>query len=58
MGVSASLRSKFSTYKRAAFRINACPVPKEGMMTAGGHRSTEELHESGLHDHFETHARP
>ncbi len=25
---------QFSTYGRAAFRINATPVPKEGMMTA------------------------
>jgi hypothetical protein len=49
---------QFSTYQRAAFRINACPVPKEGMMTVGGHRSTGEIHASGLHDHFETHARP
>ncbi len=49
---------QFSTYGRAAFRINATPVPKEGMMTAGGHRTAEELHGGGLHDHFETHARP
>jgi hypothetical protein len=33
-------------------------VPKEGMMTAGGHRTPEELDAGGLHDHFETHARP
>jgi len=28
------------------------------MMTLGGHRTAEELHAGGLHDHFETHARP
>ena len=49
---------QFMTYQRAAFRINACAVPKEGMMTAGGHRAPEELFAGGLHDHFETHARP
>lgn len=49
---------QFSTYGRAAFRINATPVPKEGMMTAAGHRTAEEIHASGLHCHFETHARP
>lgn len=49
---------QFSTYGRAAFRINATPVPKEGVMTLGGHRRMEELHAGGLHDHFETHARP
>jgi len=49
---------QFMTYQRAAFRINACAVPKEGMMTAGGHRTAEELFAGGLHDHFETHARP
>jgi hypothetical protein len=49
---------QFSSYQRAAFRINACPVPKDGMMTAAGHRFAEELEAGGLHDHFETHARP
>jgi hypothetical protein len=49
---------QFSTYERAAFRINATPVPKEGMMTAAGHQTAEEIHASGLHCHFETHARP
>ena len=49
---------QFATYQRAAFRINACAAPKEGMMTIGGHWSAEELHAGGLHDHLETHARP
>lgn len=49
---------QFSTYGRAAFRINATAVPKSGMITAGGHRAAEEIHASGLHDHLETHARP
>ena len=49
---------QFKTYQRAAFRINVTAAPKEGMMTAGGHRTVEELHAGGLHDHFETHARP
>lgn len=49
---------QFKTYQRAAFRINATAAPKEGMMTVGGHRTAEELHAGGLHDHFETHARP
>src|SRR5215472_2483378 len=49
---------QFKTYHRAAFRINVCAVPKEGMITLGGHRTVEDLHASGLHDHFETHARP
>jgi hypothetical protein len=49
---------QFMTYQRAAFRINSCAVPKEGMMTAAGPRTAEELFAGGLHDHFETHARP
>jgi hypothetical protein len=49
---------QFSTYQRAAFRINACPVPKDGMMTAAGPRTAEDFEAGGLHDHFETHARP
>ncbi|HZR28348.1 MAG TPA: hypothetical protein VFA71_06175 [Terriglobales bacterium] len=49
---------QFATYQRAAFRINACAVLKEGMMTLGGHRSVEELHAGGLHDHLQIHARP
>ncbi len=49
---------QFMAYQRAAFRINATAAPKDGMMTAGGHRTVEELHAGGLHDHFETHARP
>ncbi len=48
---------QFMTYQRAAFRINACAVPKEGMMTAGGHKTAEECIALGVHD-LETHARP
>jgi len=49
---------QFKTYQRAAFRINATAALKEGMMTVGGHRTVEELHAGGLHNHFESHARP
>jgi hypothetical protein len=48
---------QFSTYGRAAFRINACAIPKEGMMTFGGHKTAEECLKLGVHD-LETHARP
>jgi hypothetical protein len=46
------------TYGRAVFRINASAVPKEGLMTLGGHRSAEELEAGGLHDHVEMYACP
>jgi hypothetical protein len=49
---------QFKTYQRAAFRINATAVPKEGMMTAGGHRTAEKIHAGGLHDHFEMYSSP
>jgi hypothetical protein len=49
---------QFSSYGRAAFRINATAVPKDGIITAFGHRIASEIQASGLHDHFETHARP
>jgi hypothetical protein len=49
---------QFMTYQRAAFRINACSVPKEGIMTLGGHRTSEELDAGGLHDHVEMYACP
>jgi hypothetical protein len=45
---------QFSTYQRAAFRINACAVPKEGLPTPGGRRTADELDAGGLDDHFET----
>jgi hypothetical protein len=48
---------QFSTYGRAAFRINACAVPEEGMMTYGGHKAADECLALGVHD-IETHARP
>lgn len=49
---------QFAPRNRAALRINATAVPKNGMVTAGGHRTASQLHGGGLHDHFETHARP
>jgi hypothetical protein len=48
---------QFSSHGRAAFRINACAVPKDGMMTAGGHQTAEKVIELGVTD-LETHARP
>jgi hypothetical protein len=48
---------QFSSYGRAAFRINAAAVPKDGMMTSGGHKTSEECVELGICD-LETHARP
>lgn len=48
---------QFSTHGRAAFRINAAAVPKEGMMTFGGHKTAEDCLALGVHD-LETHARP
>lgn len=38
------------TYGRPAFRINACAVPSAGMMTIGGHCTTEECLAQGIHD--------
>lgn len=49
---------QLAPYRDAAFRINACAVPKEGMITCGGHRTAEELDAGGLHDHFEMYACP
>jgi hypothetical protein len=49
---------QFMTYQRPAFRINVCPVPKEGLMTVAGPRATEELEAGGLHNHFEMYAYP
>jgi hypothetical protein len=49
---------QFMTYRRPAFRINACTVPKGGVLTLGGHRTAEELEAGGLHDHFEMYASP
>ena len=48
---------QFSTYGRAAFRINAATVPKDGMLTFGGRKTAEECLALGVHD-LETHARP
>jgi hypothetical protein len=49
---------QFMTFQRPAFRINACAVPKDGLMTLGGHRSADELEAGGLHEHFEMYAFP
>jgi hypothetical protein len=49
---------QFMTYQRAAFRINVCAVPKDGMMTLGGDRAPDELKAGGLHDHFEMYDCP
>ena len=49
---------QFMKYHRAAFRINACAVPKGGIMTLGGRRYATELDAGGLHDHFEMYAAP
>jgi hypothetical protein len=39
---------QFSTYERAAFRINACAVPKEGMMTPADIRLPRNASHSGF----------
>jgi hypothetical protein len=44
------VKIQFSTYGRAAFRINACAVPKGGMMTPAGYRTAEECVELGVCD--------
>lgn len=49
---------QFKSHGRAAFRINACAVPREGMMTVTGWRSPNELEAGGLHDRFELYASP
>ena len=48
---------QFMTYQRPAFRINACAVPKGGMMTPSGHRTAEECIVLGVKDLY-SHARP
>jgi hypothetical protein len=49
---------QFSTYQRAAFRINAGVAPKDGLVTLTGHRPVEEIAVHWLNEYFETHARP
>jgi hypothetical protein len=49
---------QFSTYQRAAFRINAGVAPKDGLVTLTGHRPVEEVAVHWLNEYFETHARP
>jgi hypothetical protein len=51
------VKIQFSSHGRAAYRVNACAVPKDGMMTAGGYKTAEECVELGICD-LETHARP
>ena len=49
---------QLKAHGNAAFRINACQVPREGLMTLGGHRAVQELEAGGLHDHYEMYAQP
>lgn len=49
---------QFSTYQRAAFRINAGVAPKDGIVTLTGNRSVEDVAVHWLNQYFETHARP
>lgn len=57
-GVGADLvEIQFTTYQRAAFRINACAVPNEGMITGEGHKTAGECIALGVKD-LHTHARP
>jgi hypothetical protein len=57
-GTTDLIEVQFMTYQRAAFRINACAVPPEGISTLGGHRSAGEIFAGGLHDHFEMYFCP
>ena len=57
-GITDLVDTQFSSHGRAAFRINACAVPKEGLRTVAGRRMAEGLEAGGLHAHFETRARP
>ena len=56
-GVVDLVEVQFSSHGRAAFRLNACAVPKDGLRTAGGRRMAEGLEAEGLHNHFQTRAR-
>lgn len=49
---------QFASHGRAAFRVNAGVVPRDGLTTPMGHRSVEELGVHWLEEFFETHARP
>jgi hypothetical protein len=49
---------QFMTYGRAAFRINACAVPKQGIRTLAGQRTADQIEAGGLHDHFEMYEYP
>jgi hypothetical protein len=52
------IQIQFASYGRAAFRINAGVVPRDGLTTTTGHRSVEEAAVDWLDEYFETHARP
>lgn len=49
---------QLATYRRAAFRISAGVVPRNGLSTPTGHQPAEELAVHWLNEYFETHARP
>lgn len=49
---------QLATRRRAAFRINAGVVPKEGIITLTGHHPAEEVAVHWLDQYFETHAHP
>jgi hypothetical protein len=57
-GATDLVEIQFQSYGRAAFRINACTVPKEGMMTLGGLRTGDQISAGGLHTHFEMYQWP
>jgi hypothetical protein len=48
---------QFSRYGRVAFRINACAVPRGGMMTPAGHRTMNDVLALGIHN-LEMYAHP
>jgi hypothetical protein len=49
---------QFSTHGRAAFRLNAGVVQRNGLMTLSGHRPATEVCVHWLSEYVETHARP
>lgn len=49
---------QLAPHRRAAFRINAGVVPRNGLTTLGGHRPAEDVAVHWLNEYFETHARP
>lgn len=49
---------QFALHRRAAFRINAGVVPKEGMLTLTGHWPAQEVCVHWLNEFFEMYASP